>query len=230
MSYNFESGLSEALEQLLKIGSYYDVIIHVGKEPNFKEFRAHSNILCCRSEYFNKILSTENIEKKDGKYIIKKPNISPQIFDIILKYIYTDQINIANKTGTELLDLMIISDELMLKKLTKFTEKFIIKNQQRFLQNDPVGILRIISYCEALVNLQELCLDKICSGPEILFNSDKFTQLSAPLLEIIIKRDDLNLNEIEIWENLIKWGLAQEQKLGSIRTINRLSGYLIWVK
>src|SRR6266498_3853428 len=55
------------------------------------------------------------------------------------------------------------------------------------------------------------CLNKICSEPEILFNSDKFTQLSAPLLEIILKRGDLALDEIEIWENLIKWGLAQEQ-------------------
>ncbi|GBC21691.2 BTB/POZ domain-containing protein [Rhizophagus irregularis DAOM 181602=DAOM 197198] len=213
MSYNFESGLSKALEQLLKIESYYDVIIHVGREPNFKEFHAHSNILCCRSEYFNKILSTENIEKKDGKYIIKEPNISSQVFEIILKYLYTDQMNIANKTGTELLDLMIISDKLMLKKLVKLIEEYIIEHQQRFLQNDPVRILRIISYCKALVNLQELCLNKICSEPGILFNSDKFIQLSAPLLEIILQRDDLNLNEIEIWENLIKWGLAQEQVL-----------------
>ncbi|CAB4393430.1 unnamed protein product [Rhizophagus irregularis] len=181
MSYNFESGLSKALEQLLKIESYYDVIIHVGREPNFKEFHAHSNILC--------------------------------FFEIILKYLYTDQMNIANKTGTELLDLMIISDKLMLKKLVKLIEEYIIEHQQRFLQNDPVGILRIISYCKALVNLQELCLNKICSEPGILFNSDKFIQLSAPLLEIILQRDDLNLNEIEIWENLIKWGLAQEQVL-----------------
>ena len=35
----------------------------------------------------------------------------------------------------------------------------------------------------------------------------------SSLLEIILKRDDLNLNEIKIWENLIKWGLAQEQVL-----------------
>ena len=63
----------------------YNVIIHIGEEPNSKEFHAHSVILRCRSEYFIKIFSAENIEKKDGKYVIKKPNISPQAFDIILK-------------------------------------------------------------------------------------------------------------------------------------------------
>ena len=85
MSYNFESNLSEAFGQLLKVETDYNVIIHVGEESNFKEFHAHYIILNCRSEYFNKIFSSENIEKKDGKYIIKNPNISPKAFDIILK-------------------------------------------------------------------------------------------------------------------------------------------------
>ncbi|RIA92254.1 hypothetical protein C1645_874890 [Glomus cerebriforme] len=211
MAYNFESELPEAFGQLLKTEMDYDVIIHIGENPNFKEFHAHSIILRCRSEYFNKIFSTENIEKKKGKYLIKNPKITPQAFDVILKYLYTGQINITNKTGAELLDFMIISDELNLKKLANVTEDFIIKNHRQFLQNDPVGILQIINYCKLLVNLQEFCLDKICSEPEILFNSDKFTQLPAPLLEILLKRDDLNLKEIEIWENLVKWGLAQSQ-------------------
>jgi hypothetical protein len=48
------------------------------------------------------------------------------------------------------------------------------------------------------------CLEEICSESETLFNSDKFTQLSASLLEIILNRDDLILDGTEIWENLIK--------------------------
>ena len=88
MSYNLGSELPDAFGQLLAKETDYNVIIHIGEEPNFKEFHAHSIILRCRSEYFDKIFSAENIdniEKKDGKYIIKKPNISPQAFDVILK-------------------------------------------------------------------------------------------------------------------------------------------------
>jgi hypothetical protein len=100
---------------------------------------------------------------------------------------------------------MIASDELNLKKLTKVAEDFIIENHHQFLQKDPVGILQIVYNCKPPANLQEFCLEKICSEPGSLFNSEKFTKLPAPLLEIILKRDDLNLDEIEIWENLIKW-------------------------
>ena len=51
----------------------------------------------------------------------------------------------------------------------------------------------------------------IYSEPEILFNSVKFINLPAPLLENILKREDLNLYEIEVWDILIKWGLTQKK-------------------
>ena len=79
MSYNLESEVSEAFGRLLKTETEYNVIIHVGEGPNFKEFHAHSIVLRCRSEYFNKILSAENVKKKDGKYIIEKPNIASRV-------------------------------------------------------------------------------------------------------------------------------------------------------
>ncbi|PKY34188.1 hypothetical protein RhiirB3_420787, partial [Rhizophagus irregularis] len=91
--YKFESDVIKALEEMLKTKTDYNVIIQIGKEHNFKEFHVHSNILRFRSEYFNEILSAENIEKKDEKYIVKKQNITPQAFDTILKYLYTGHIN-----------------------------------------------------------------------------------------------------------------------------------------
>ncbi|CAB4393427.1 unnamed protein product [Rhizophagus irregularis] len=53
----------------------------------------------------------------------------------------------------------------------------------------------------------------ICLDPRTLFDSAKFIDLPAPLLEVILKRNDLNLIEIEIWEYLIKWGLARDEIL-----------------
>src|SRR6266542_1125335 len=44
---------------------------------------------------------------------------------------------------------------------------------------------------------------------KILFNSDKFIGLKAPIIELFLKRDDLCLDEIIIWDSLIKWSLAQ---------------------
>ncbi|EXX57928.1 hypothetical protein RhiirA5_505360 [Rhizophagus irregularis] len=141
MAYNYESELSEAFGQLLKIETDYNVIIYIGKEPNFKEFHAHSNVLRCRSEYFDKILSDDSIEKKDGKYIIKKQNISPQAFNVVLKYLYTGKIDIANKTKTEISNIMTVSDELLLKKLTKLIEDYPIIEKKDSAGNNIDSII-----------------------------------------------------------------------------------------
>ena len=85
MSYKFESEVTDALGELLKTEANYDVIINIGKKPDFRKFHAHSVLLCCRSLHFNEILSAKDIEKKGGKYIINKPNITPQAFDVIIK-------------------------------------------------------------------------------------------------------------------------------------------------
>ena len=85
MSSKFWEELSKDYEKLFKTEIGYDVIIYAGEEPNVKEIHAHSNILCIRSQYFRTAFSNEWAEKKDGKFIFRKPNISPQFFNIILR-------------------------------------------------------------------------------------------------------------------------------------------------
>jgi len=85
MTSKFLTELSSDYEKLFETEIGYDVIIHVGEEPNIKEIHAHSNILCIRSQYFRSAFSNEWAEKRDGKFIFRKPNISPQLFNIILR-------------------------------------------------------------------------------------------------------------------------------------------------
>ncbi|RGB26322.1 hypothetical protein C1646_424486 [Rhizophagus diaphanus] len=77
-----------------------------------KEIHAHSNILCIRSQYFRTAFSNEWAEKSDGKFIFKKPNISPQLFSIILRFIYCGKIELKNLQGSDVLKLLVAVDEL----------------------------------------------------------------------------------------------------------------------
>ncbi len=72
-------------ERLLEINEGHDVIIYAGENDDFKELYAYSNILRIRSQYFHNELIKENVEKREGKFIIKIPNISPHLFKIILR-------------------------------------------------------------------------------------------------------------------------------------------------
>ena len=85
MSSKFLVELSNDYEKLFESEIGYDVIIYAEEEQNVKEIHAHSNILCIRSQYFRATFSNEWAEKKDGKFILSKPNISPHLFNIILR-------------------------------------------------------------------------------------------------------------------------------------------------
>ena len=85
MTSKFWAELSNDYEKLFKKEIGYDVIIYAGEEPNIKEIHAHSNILSIRSQYFETAFSNEWAEKKDGKFIFRKPNITPHLLNVILR-------------------------------------------------------------------------------------------------------------------------------------------------
>src|SRR5436190_18166873 len=80
--------LSKNLLEILNDEEYYDVTIEVGNDPYVKIFRAHIVILNYRCSYMQRILSTDN-KKNDGTLAhIKLPNITPEIFHVILRYVF----------------------------------------------------------------------------------------------------------------------------------------------
>ena len=78
--------LSQNLLEILNDEDYYDITIEVGTDPHVKVFRSHMVILNYRSPYLRRILSTN--EKNDGTLAhIKLPNILPEIFHVILRFV-----------------------------------------------------------------------------------------------------------------------------------------------
>jgi hypothetical protein len=82
---HFFQKLSQNYIEILKDDEYYDITIEVGKDPNVKIFRAHMIILCYRSPFLRRTLAS-NKKSNDGNLNhMKLPNISPEIFQVILK-------------------------------------------------------------------------------------------------------------------------------------------------
>src|SRR5437016_1444262 len=126
------------------------------------------------------------------------------------RFIYCGNIELNNLQGQDVLKLLIAVDELSIQQLISYIQEFLIEHQTEFLHQNPIGILETVYQHETFTNLWSFCLEKICEEPKILFNSDKFINLKAQLLELLIKRDDLNMDEIEIREGLLKWCFAQQ--------------------
>ena len=118
-----------------------------------------------------------------------------------LRFIYCGNIELKNLQGSDVLKLLIAVDELNIQQLISHIQEFLIEHQTEFLHKNPIGILETVYQHETFTDLWNFCLEKICEEPKILFSSDKFINLKTPLLELLLKRDDLNIDEIEIFFN-----------------------------
>ncbi|RHZ86339.1 hypothetical protein Glove_52g147 [Diversispora epigaea] len=185
MTFKFFEKLSQDFSELLNDKKEYNVVIEVDKEGNKKSFTAHSVVLRYRSSYFDKELENVTTNKNHVKTIIK-PNISAQIFEVILNYVY----------------------ELSIK-----LESYLIESKASWLRAHFFLIYHSIFDSNDFESLKNFYNDIIAKYPNLIFESGDFTSLQETALISILKRDDLNIEEIKIWDYVIKWGIAQNPTL-----------------
>jgi hypothetical protein len=63
--------------------------------------------------------------------------------------------------------------------------------------------------------LKYYCLEYVCGDPQQLISSKAFPSLDKDILFSLLKRNDLQIEEIFVWDYLIKWGIEQTSGLGS---------------
>ncbi|RHZ67390.1 hypothetical protein Glove_301g61 [Diversispora epigaea] len=206
MSLNFFVKLSQNFIEILNDRDDYNVIIEV--ENKEKSFKAHSNILKFRSSYFRREL--ENIQPNENNIkIIIKPSISAQIFNIILQYIYGGIVDLENCETRFIYDLMLASDEFELEELTNKLENLLIETKASWLRTHFSFVYHSIFSSNNFKKLENFCNDIVVKYPNLIFDTDDFTSLEESALVSLLKRNDLQMKEVKVWDYVIKWGIAQ---------------------
>ncbi|EXX57569.1 hypothetical protein RirG_206010 [Rhizophagus irregularis DAOM 197198w] len=213
MAAHFFATLSQNYIELLEDDEYYDTTIEVGEDPYVKIFRTHMNILCYRSPYFRKVLAS-NKKKNDGTLShIKFPNISPDTFEIILMYIYGGILSFNEQVTSDILKVLVAADELCLQELVYYLQSYLIENKSEWIVQNFELAHRISFQSNNLLGIQKFCTNLMAKSPEKIFGSFDFTSLPEQSLIKLLKRDNLQMKEVEVWEHVLKWGLAQNPTL-----------------
>ncbi|CAG8459673.1 14929_t:CDS:2, partial [Acaulospora colombiana] len=198
----------------------YNVVIQVGQPPNSQRFYAHSIILRARSPYFRTALS-KKWAKRDGDVMtFSKPNIAPKVFDTILQFIYSGEVSLQNKSIADALELLVATDELLLSELSDYVQEYLLCQEAGWLKDNIIVLWRKIHQYESCRKLQEYCLQLICKEPRYLFDSDEFLTMDETLLIPFLKLDNLQISEVEIWNHIIRWGIAQTPLLPQTHITN----------
>ncbi|RIA81223.1 BTB/POZ protein [Glomus cerebriforme] len=208
MCLEFFESLSRDFTSLLDTGDYSDVIIQVGQEPIIREFRVHSLILRTRSLYFRYALSNTWAKTKGNYLVFQKPNISPNVFEIILKYIYGASLKLPEVNVNIILEILKAADELCISELIDHIQEFLLYNPELILSN-LVLIHKFVTEYEHFTELQSFCLNTINQDPAIFFEAEDFITIDQNTLLSILKANNLIMKEINIWNKIVEWVIAQ---------------------
>ncbi|GBC09455.1 hypothetical protein RclHR1_08880008 [Rhizophagus clarus] len=207
--------LSQNLLEILGDEEYYDITIEVGNDPYVKTFHAHMVILNYRSPYLKRILAT-NKKKNDETLInIKLPNILPETFQIILRYIYGGKLPLEEYDISDIIKILVAANELSLQELIPYLETFLIENKKSWIEQNFDLIYQTSFDSNSFLELQKYCTNLISKEPNKIFNSSNFSSIPEKLLITLIQNHHHQMNEIQVWEHVIKWGLAQNPELPS---------------
>ncbi|RHZ60898.1 hypothetical protein Glove_350g31 [Diversispora epigaea] len=212
MTTKFFDRLSNDLTQLLEDPIDYNVSIEVGKAPNNQIFKVHSYILQSRCPYFKKKFNEIPFNDNHVK-ALKMSDISVKLFNIIIKYIYGGIISLEKLENSIIFDLLIASNELELDELLEHLQTHLVNNNASWLRLNFTRVYLTSHQVKNFNKIQDFCYDIITKHPNTIFESENFLSLPEDVLISIIKQDDLQLEEIKIWEYVIQWGKAKNSTL-----------------
>ncbi|CAG8569204.1 9420_t:CDS:2 [Dentiscutata heterogama] len=194
---------------VLNSGDYADVILRIGDDEHFKEFRAHSIVLRTRSPYFRTALSDRWAQKQDNVIIYEKPNILPEAFEVILNGVLDLKIHDVKI----ILNILVACKELCLLDLFDYMQDYLLNNMSEAMQQNFSLVQRIASQHNAFSKLQRFIKKFMDHNPHLIFKTDDFNTLEQHILISLLQRDDLLIEEIDVWEAVVQWGIANTSSL-----------------
>ncbi|GBC27171.2 BTB/POZ protein [Rhizophagus irregularis DAOM 181602=DAOM 197198] len=179
--------LSQNLLEILNDDEYYDITIEVGNDPY----------------------------KNDETLVnIKLSNILPEIFQIILRYIYGGKLSLEECDTLDIIKILMAASELSLQELIPHLQSFLINNKASWMEQNFSLIYQTSFENDSFLELQKFCTELMSKEPEKIFNSPDFTSITEKTLITLIQ-NDTQIDEVQIWEHVLKWGIAQNPELSS---------------
>ena len=145
------------------------------------------------------------------------------LFYIFKRYMYNGIINIDNLDANEILELLEACDELCFDELIGDLQNLLINEEKEWIQENLIDIYKISSKHQSFNLLQDYCDELIYhDNAELLLKSKDIVVTEKPMFMTILKKDDLELMEIDIWDCVIRWGVGQIENLVQLKRIKEI--------
>src|SRR6185436_9393570 len=102
-------------------------------------------------------------------------------------------------------ELMIVANEFEFEELSEKLESYLVESKSSWLRTHFFLVYHSIFDSNRFKGLKQFYNNIIAKHPNLIFESEDFTSLQETALVSILEKDDLQMEEIKIWDYIIKW-------------------------
>uniref|UniRef100_A0A4X1TVK6 BTB domain containing 6 n=2 Tax=Sus scrofa TaxID=9823 RepID=A0A4X1TVK6_PIG len=181
-----------------------DVHFVVGPPGAARRVPAHKYVLAVGSSVFYAMFYGDLAEVKSEIHI---PDVEPAAFLILLKYMYSDEIDLEADT---VLATLYAAKKYIVPALAKACVNFL----ETSLEAKNACVLLSQSRLFEEPELTQRCWEVIDAQAEMALRSEGFCEIDWQTLEIIVMREALNAKEAVVFEAVLSWAEAECKRQG----------------
>ncbi|XP_012426711.5 BTB/POZ domain-containing protein 2 [Taeniopygia guttata] len=179
-----------------------DVHFLVGKGRGSQRIPAHRFVLAVGSAVFDAMfnggMATTSTE-------IELPDVEPAAFLALLKFLYSDEVQIGPET---VMTTLYTAKKYAVPALEAHCVEFLKKN----LRADNAFMLLTQARLFDEPQLASLCLENIDKNTSDALNAEGFTDIDLDTLVAVLERDTLGIREVRLFNAVVRWSEAECQR------------------
>ena len=175
-----------------------------GESESKQVIPAHKFILAIGSPVFEAMFYGELLESRDT---IELPDCDYESLLELFRYLYSDEVNLS---GSNVMGVLYLAKKYIVPSLADKCAKYLQENL------DPSNVFTILPFAQKYEdkNLVDRCWIVIEEGTDEAVTSDGFEKTERSLLEAIVARDSLSIEEVALFQAADRWTTKQCEKQG----------------
>ena len=165
---------------------------------------AHKYVLSIGSPVFGAMFYGDLAETQDS---IELPDCEYESLLELFRYLHSDEVNLS---GSNVMGVLYLATKYMVPSLADKCSEFLLDNLDA---SNVFNILPLAEKCNEK-GLVDQCWEVIDNRSEEAVKSDEFTTIEHSLLEAVVSRGTLAINEIDLFKAVDLWATKTCEKLG----------------
>ena len=183
------------------------VPVSTGESESKKMIPAHKFVLAISSPVFYAMFYGQMAETADS---IELPDCDYESLLELFRFMYTDK---ANLSGSNVMQVLYLAKKYMVPSLADKCTVYLRDNLK------ASNVFCILPHAQKFEdkNLEDRCWEVIEKQTEEAVTSDEFVTNERSVVESVVKREKLNVKEVELFKAVDRWATKESERQGTSR-------------